>query len=396
MKHSLKRILTLSILLIILLLSTVCMASDAVPTSEDDTTPNVVATTEDNTTNPNESTYELIESDLYKAETNVVIDQTVDGNVFAFGNNISISGEIGGDVFVCGGNVTIEEKAYIHGSIFACAKTLTLNGVCYDVYGACGNFTMGNKSIVARDIRIGSDAVYINGLVKRDAYISTEQLVFPDNASGLIAGNLEYSAHSEFDIAEGVVTGNTKYTPLTVDEPNLANKIAYHATNILASLLYVLAVTLLVIWLTPNFKEKSGTILKKKGPLSFGVGILTCIVIIAGAFILLLTAGNLVAGISVAGVTLFILALTISKAIFGMACAKLINVKLGKDTNIMFILMTLLVVLVVNLLKLIPYLGTLVAFIVPMIGLGIIVLNLVMKKGLDDKSEESTIVEETK
>lgn len=396
MKRNLKRILALSILLIMLSLATISMASDAVPTSDDNTTPNVVTSTDDNNTTPTENTYELIASDIYKAEANVIIDQTIDGNVFAFGNNITISGEIGGDVFACGGNVTIEENAYIHGSIFACAKTLTLNGICYDVYAACGNFTMGNKSIVARDIRIGSDAIYISGLVKRDAYISTEQLVFPDNASGLIAGNLEYSAHSEFDIAEGVVTGNTKYTPLTVDEPSLANKIAYHATNILASLLYVLAVTLFVIWLAPNFKEKAGTILKKKAPLSFGVGILTCIVVIAGAFILLLTAGNLVAGISVAGVTLFILALTISKAIFGIACAKLINTKLGKDTNVMFILTTLLVVLVLNLLKLIPYLGALVAFIVPMIGLGIIVINLVMKKGLDDKSEESTTVEETK
>ena len=113
MKRNLKRILTLSILLILLSLATICMASDAVPTSDDNTTPNVVTNTDDNTTTPTENTYELIASDIYKAEANVIIDQTIDGNVFAFGNNITISGEIGGDVFACGGNVTIEENAYI-------------------------------------------------------------------------------------------------------------------------------------------------------------------------------------------------------------------------------------------------------------------------------------------
>lgn len=390
MKHNLKRLLTLLLFVIVLLSSTMCMAADAVPTSEDNTTPNAVTTTDNNET----TTYEFIASDVYKAETDVVVDKTIDGNVFAFGNNITISGEVGGDVFACGGNVIINENAYVHGSLFVCAKTLTFNGVCYDVYGACETFTMGEKSIVARDIRIGADKVHISGQVKRDAYISTENLTFANNASGLISGNLEYSSHSEFDIASGVVVGNVKYTPLTTSASTMQEKVVYHATNILSSLLYALAVALLVIWLAPNFNEKAGTILKKKSPLSFGVGILTCIVVVVGAFILLLAAGNLVAGISVAGVTLFILALTISKVIFSMACAKLINTKMGKNNNTMFIAMTLLVVLVINLVKLIPYLGGLVAFITSMIGLGIMVLNLTLKKGIDDES--NVVVEENK
>jgi len=91
MKRNLKRILALSILLIMLSLATISMASDAVPTSDDNTTPNVVTSTDDNNTTPTENTYELIASDIYKAEANVIIDQTIDGNVFAFGNNITIS-----------------------------------------------------------------------------------------------------------------------------------------------------------------------------------------------------------------------------------------------------------------------------------------------------------------
>lgn len=384
MKNILKTNLIVFIFIALMLISPICMASD-------------VATVSDNTVADEEvddginGTYEFIASDVYEFDEDIVVDAIVDGNVFAFGNNITISGEIGGDVFAFGGNVTFTDTAYIHGSIFVFAQDVTMKGICYDVYGASETFTLSDDAIVARDIRIGADKVYINGQVKRDAYIGTNELIFPDNASNLISGNLSYTADSESVIPDGVVSGYINYTQSVSREVSMAEKIVSCITSILATLLYSLVVVLLTIWLAPKFKEKSATILQKKTPLSLGVGLLASIIIIMGSITLLFITAGLGIGVSLAAIAIFILALTISKTVFSMGLAKLISAKFKKDNNIIFTLMTLLVVLVISLIQIIPYIGGLVGFIVIMIGFGMILLNLINRNKADEtKKEEQT------
>lgn len=380
MKNTFKTKLVLFIFIILMLLSPLCHASASSIELED-------STSEEST----DETYTYIASDVYEFDENITIDSIIDGNAFAFGNNITISGEIGGDVFAFGGNVNVTDTAYIHGSIFVFAKDITMNGICYDVYAASETFTLGEDAIVSRDFRVGADKVYMNGQIKRDAYIGTNELVFPENVSGLISGNLSYTADSEFAISNGIVGGNINYTPSSSEEVSIAEKIASYITNLLSTLLYSLAVVLLAIWLAPNFKEKATKILKKKAPLSFGVGLLTSIVIVIAVFAFILITGGLGVGISFAVATIFILALTISKTVFGMALAKLISTKFKKDNNIIFVCMTLLVVLGVSILEFIPYIGGFIGFIACMLGLGIIVLNLITRQKTDEsKLEESS------
>lgn len=65
-----------------------------------------------------------------------------------------------------------------------------------------------------------------------------------------------------------------------------------------------------------------------------------------------------------------------------MSAAKLIANKSEKmkNNNIIFVLLSLLVILVISILELIPFIGGLIGFILSMIGLGIIVLNIISKK----------------
>lgn len=392
MKNTFKTKLLSFIFIAILLFSPICMASDVAPISSNST---AEATSDDNVN----GTYEFIASDVYEFDDEVVIDTIIDGNAFAFGNNITISGEIGGDVFAFGGNVTVSDKAYVHGSVFVFSQNFVMNGICYDIYSASESFTLGESAIVARDIRVGADKVYISGHIKRDAYISTNELVFPENASALITGNLNYSSDSEFTINEKVVGGNINYTPEVSEEASMSERIVSYATHILSTLLYSLVIVLLTIWMAPKFKEKSSIILKKQSPLSFGVGILSLITIIVGSFILLFVTNGLGIGISIAAITILVLALTISKTIFSMACAKLVSTKINKDNHFIFIGMSLLFVLVISLIELIPYIGGLVGFIVTMIGLGILLLNLISRKNSKNdnvKEVNSVATEETK
>lgn len=384
MKSIFKSKIVLFMIIFLMLFSTLCMASDIAPISS--STSNEVSNTE----NSIDETYEFIESDVYKFDKDITIDSIVDGNVFVFGNNITISGEVGGDVFAFGDNVTVTDQAYIHGNIFVFGNRITINGICYDVYAAGESFTLESKAIISRDLRLAATRTNISGQIRRDAYLSTDELVFPDDAKDLIKGNLSYTSVSEFAISDAIVGGNITYTPEVSNEKTVVKTITSYITDILSTLLYSLAIILLTIWIAPNFKEKATKIFKKRSPLSLGVGLLTSLAIIIGSFVLIFITNGLGVGISAAAVTIYVLALTIAKTVFGMASAKLIADKLNQKNNIMFVVISLIAILVISLLELIPFVGGLFGFVITMIGLGIIVLNLISKKDLDDKTEVVT------
>lgn len=312
MKCTFKTKFILFLFVLFMLISPICLAANT------SITPHTTATDDVN------DTYEFIASDVYEFDKDVVIDSIIDGNAFAFGNNVTVTGEIGGDLFVFGNTVTVKENAYVHGSIFVFANQFIMNGVCYDIYGGAQSAILSESSIVTRDIRIAAEKIHINGQVKRDAYISTNELVFPENSSTLISGNLNYSSTSEFAINKNIVGGIIKFTQGVTNEATMIEKLISFVSGIISTLLYALAVTLLTIWLAPNFKNKVGSTFQKKAPLSLGIGLLTSIIIVVGALSLLFLTRGLGFSISIAVVAIFILALTISQTVFSMGLAKLI------------------------------------------------------------------------
>lgn len=360
-------------IMLLLLLSPLCMA---VNETADNT--NVVSTT--NQTGGEEIQYQFVASDLYKFDTDVTVDDIVDGNVFAFGQNITISGEIGGDVFAFGNNVTVTKAGYVHGSIFVMGNNVTIDGIAYDIYGCASKFVIDTNSIIARDVRIACNDLTINGQIKRDAYIVADNFKLADNSSTLISGNLKYQSSSEISIPDGAVGGTVTYNKPEEKTETVFSKVLSYVRNIVSTLLYSLVIALLVIFLAPNFKEKTAELTKNKLPLSLGIGILTIIAVFAISLALFFFTGGLGIGISGLAITILIVALTISKTVFAIGCSKLIITKMNKDNKGMHILFTELVVLLISLVEIIPFVGGLVGFITSMIGLGIIVLNIVSKK----------------
>ncbi len=385
MKRTLKARLMLVVLAVLMLLSPVCMASDAVVTSDN---------SQSNAVDNSDSTYQFIESDSYNFDNDIVIDSIIDGNAFACGNNITINGEIGGDVFAFGKTVTIAESAYIHGSIFVCASDFTMNGVCYDIYSFAQNFTLGKSAIVARDIRVSSGAINILGQIKRDAYINSDSITFAENTSNLIVGNLSYTSKNEISIPDGMVGGTVNFTQSSdAEEITFVQRVATFLSSTMSAILYTIVVLLLVTWLAPNFKNNLGTSLKKKAPISLGIGLLGSLVIVVGSFAILLLTGGLCAGISVALVTIYILALTVSQSIFAMSCGKFVAEKMKKDNLPIFLLMTVIAIVLVKLIGIIPYVGGLLSFVITVTGFGMILVHLIKIGDKKIKAEANSAVE---
>ena len=367
------------IFIFLFLLSSICFAAN---TEANSTASNEIQNTTSGEEATPEATYQFITSDVYRFDTDISINDIIDGNVFAFGSNVTISGEIGGDVFVCANRVTFSDNAYIHGNIFVLAQDLTFGGIAYDIYGCAANVTLEDTAIIARDIKIASNNITINGSVKRNAYITTSTLAFPEGTKDLIAGDLYYTAGSELSLNAEAVTGEIHYTAPTSNEVSMATKIASYVSQSFAAVLYALVIVLLVIWLAPKFSDKASDLLKQKPLKTFGVGVLASIIAIAFSIAMLLLTYGLAIGISIAAIVLFILIITIAKTIFSMAISKLLVKKFNIQKTYLFVIITLAIVLAITLLGFIPYVGSVIIFIANMFGIGLITFNLIEKKSV--------------
>ena len=319
-----------------------------------------------------ETDYEFVDSDLYLFDVNLDISQVVDGNVFAYGQTVNVSGEINGDLFVFASNLTIEESAIIHGNVFALASDMTVSGIAADVYAMADNFSLSEKSIIARNLYLSSNNISLEGQVSRDAYIAANTLKIAENDEPVIEGNLTYSSTSEAQINEASVGGEIKYNAVQVDN---SARIWSVVSNLISALVLSFIVIMILLWIAPKFKDNICEIIAKKSFLSFGIGLLVFFATIIAAIILLLFTYGFGASTAVVAIAFLILGYVLSSTVFSMALGKLLANKFGFTKNVAYVLLSLLIVLIVNLIRYIPYVGGPIGFIIAMIGLGIICVN---------------------
>ena len=132
---------------------------------------------------------------------------------------------------------------------------------------------------------------------------------------------------------------------------------------------------MILLWINPKFKDNVCEIIAKKSFLSFGIGLLVFFATIIISIILLLFTGGLGASTAVVAIVFLILGYILSSTVFSMALGKLLANKFGFNKNVAYVLLSLLIVLIVNLIRYIPYVGGPIGFIIAMVGLGIICVN---------------------
>ena len=159
-------------LLLIFTLSSFCLATS----KETNVNKNAIQAT---TTNEKQESVSILNTDVYIANNNVVIENTVNGNVFAYGSSVTIQGEIQGDLFVLSNHLIIENSAKVSGNIFAYATTIIVSGTVSDIYAYTSSFSLEKGAIVERDLKLYCNQATLNGKVEKDVYIATGKLNFP-------------------------------------------------------------------------------------------------------------------------------------------------------------------------------------------------------------------------
>jgi len=357
------------IFIIAILISSVCFATDDTSLITDD------SSVEDIVESTNA---EWVKSDLFLCEENIVIEGIVDGNVFAIGNSVTVNAEIGGDLFVMAENFNLD-GGYIYSSIFGLANTMNINGIAYDIYAACDNFTLEEDGYVYRDLKLTSQNVTINGKVRRDAYISCANMTFSELANTYIYGNLEYSSNTEIAIPENAVTGNITYN--ISGEKEQSTSVLSYVISILVSLglllLNTFVITLLAIWLTPNFVKKVSNMGIRNALIALPIGLVALIAIPVISILVIFSIIGMSLSFALLGI--YFLLIAFSLAFASMVVAGIITKKFKLEGKVKFVLITLASTIVLWILSLIPFIGGIIGFLTLILGLGTVIFNLFRK-----------------
>lgn len=172
---------------------------------------------------------------------------------------------------------------------------------------------------------------------------------------------------------------------MTVEQPSTAKIISNYVTNFFIVVLYATLVIILATFVTPNFAKKATYSMTKKPFISALIGIGAIIFVPIASLILALTGIFVYA--SCALIVVYLLVLSITIAILGMAIGNYFANKLKNITKTKFILLSIASVAILWLLQQVPFVGGYISIFTVVFGLGIFVYSLFTKKALEEVKE---------
>ena len=338
---------------------------------------------------------ETVYDDLYIMENkDYVMNTLVDGNAFIMVNgNVKITGKIAGSAYIlANGKIEIAEDAIVLDSLYALSKETVIKGYVCDVYSASETFETASDSYIERNLKAAASNLKLRGIIGKNANLTGENITVKDEESALeIGGDFSYTSKSEIENLDEIVkNGEINYTKEeeeVVKAPSFVEKLKSTAIDALASAVYVIIVYFIIKLITPKFIERVGKDIKEKSIVDFAVGLLSFIVgaiAIVLSFILLITLVGI--PVSIISWILMLLAVFISPAVFNIAVLELLSQKFNniKGNTGYTILALIGISLCLSILELIPYIGSIVNFIIITMGLGLVVRNIVSRKNNAD------------
>ena len=380
------KIISLIVLLLISLFTPIVNAENEIA---------VEATTTDQV-NPISETQEEVtikEGDEYLFQDTVTVDTPVDGNLFIMANTVTINTQVGGDAFIVANTLNIEDNGYILNNVFACANTINVRGVVYNIYSVGDTLTI--DGFVYRDVRSICNTLNINSMIGRNVFANCSSINFkekpdtedtPSIASyGTIQGDLNYFSDEEITIPEDSVAGETHFSQL---QNNTTFDISNYIYSLGAILVSAIIIWLIGLWISPKLLHNtSHPITVRKALQIIGLGIIVPIVMTLLSVIILLipiTSQLTILLLCVLAILFFISTSVAIIDINTMICNKL------KITQNLYTLGFLIVTTIIFwLLTLIPYVGMIISLIAIIWGIGTISYNILIKENANEKKSDS-------
>jgi len=326
-------------------------------------------------------------TNLYQANDKLTVDENLSGTSFIAGNDVKTSANIDGILFAAGNSVNISSSsdyAFVAGNI------VNIEGASFKDGFLAGTYVTINNSTIERDLYAIGTKVTINSNVGRNAFIGGDDVVIDGvingnikiyastitiNSNAVINGKLSYDDEAKVTISKDATINETKVFKANKLDLNIDFKKTMKAILIerFFSFVNLLILALALMIMLPKLFEKITRFGKEMIASNIGFGLLTLIFIPIAALIIMCTFAGVYLGLLL--LVMYVLSICLSTVLSAYYYGNMI---FGNKIKNKYGIVTL-TILILCLVKMIPFVGTLVSLVTLCTGLGI-ALNLIIKR----------------
>lgn len=332
-----------------------------------------------------DNTYAAIGDSRLTAGDEVVLDEAVDGNAFAAGGRVEVQTRVDRSAFVSGGNVTVAGS--IGRNLYAAGGDVRIEG------NVDGNVrAAGGKIRVAREAHFGGNATLAGGSIEVDGTVGMRLRAYGDRIviNGTVGGDVELAGETIRIGPDARIAGRVEYrsgSDITVDpaaqvmgsvievqhDKRWLRTVGRGATIFggpTISFGMVLLGALLILGM-PRFSREAAASIRHQPGQSAGLGFAMLIGVPLSVVVLLITIiGIPLALLLVFGYVVLMLLGYLIAAIFvgDMALERVGKAKL--DSVWWRALFMFLAMIAIGIVKIVPFLGGLVVFLLFIAGIG--------------------------
>lgn len=320
-----------------------------------------------------------------EADAKIESERTVSHSFFLAGNDVISRDYVKGIHFLAGN--LIEYTGSVEYGAFAGYSIKTNGTIEKDLFAAGNSIELGEDTLVGRDLYAAARTVLVKSNLAGNAFIGAERLVL-ENVT--IDGDLNVSAADIVIKGKSSVAGTFKYNDSAriagLDELTAGNIVTYTApTNevsfgrTLASqfviLLGRLLVTIVIVAVASKFSKRLLDEFSLKNSwkdLALGLGLLLGVPL-ACLFIMITLIGL---PLGIVGLVLYGLFAYLSTSVTGGVIGELVAAKLFKKADMHIFLKYTIGIVLIELMGLIPYIGSLITGIAVCFGFGYLIHKL--------------------
>jgi len=334
---------------------------------------------------------EIVNDDLYIAGESIVIDGTINGDLWAVGREVTVNGTVNGSI------VAAAETINVNGDVAHAARlageTLNIRGdVGGDLIAFCSAANIASTAEIGGDLLVGAGNVRIDALIEGDVKGGAGEVTITNGVRGNvelevdnltvastanIEGDLTYTSENEAEIESGAQVGGTTTHQPVEEEPAkaaLGAGIAATAMGKVVAFLMILVVGIIIILIMPRRIVSMADSIRMYPLPSLGWGAVILFATPIAAIIVCFTVIGIPVGLialAVYGIGIYLSQLPVALLIGRLIIRR--STEVESKGLLVGALALGLVILVI--LRLIPFLGFWVGLATALFGLGAVVVS---------------------
>ena len=335
---------------------------------------------------------EVVDDDLYIAGESIVIDGTINGDLWAVGREVTVNGTVNGSI------VAAAETINVNGDVAHAARlageTLNIRGdVGGDLIAFCNAANIASTAEIGGDLLVGAGNVRIDALIEGDVKGGAGEVTITNGVRGNvelevdnltvastanIEGDVIYTSENEANIQSGAsVGGTTTHNVPEVEKPAgaaLAAGIASAVMGKVIAFLMILVVGIIIILIAPRRMASVADSVRTKPWPSLGWGAVILFATPIAAIIVCFTVIGIPVGLialAVYGIGIYLSQIPVALLIGRLIFRRLTEV----ESKGLLVGALALGLVILGILRLIPFLGFWVGLATALFGLGAVVVS---------------------